>query len=332
MKVVWIALALIFAALAQSQPLAPAPTEKSNPPQKTTQKPGRPANKDQRGTEDRPLFVTVTGIPVVEVQGGPKAEPKPAETANKKNDDPTRYWGLPADAWTALFTGALVIIGFVTGGVLICQSMLLRRQVNLAREEFNTTARAFVFVDGFNTVLFTREQTEGPGEYEFSDGSWRGPRKLENRLFPTYFSIQPRWRNAGSTPTRNMTTKVKWRPLELNGTLEPLEYIYTDPEERHFLGPKAIETSTFIEIPTVYALNSIRLMSGMTPIATIGSNEYASFFPWIIVWGRADYLDIFDRPHFVEWCYRIEFACPEGKKLTARFTQWGDYNRTDHDA
>jgi hypothetical protein len=70
----------------------------------------------------------------------------------------------------------------------------------------------------------------------------------------------------------------------------------------------------------------------MPLIDRIGSNDYASTYPSIIVWGRANYLDIFDKPHFTEWCYRIDFSCPDGKKLSPSFSQLGEYNRTDHDA
>jgi hypothetical protein len=333
MKAAWIAFALIIACSAwgQSQQPPPDPTKQGSPVQKTTSNKGSAANQDQRGTEDRPLFVKVSGVPIVEVHGGPQAEQKPAESPEKKDDGTPHNWWFKPDALTAWFTGALVFIGFVTGGVLICQSILLRRQVNLAREEFNTTSRAFVFIDGFNTLLFTEEDVRGPAEdVELADADRSTP-KLPRNLVPTFFSIQPRWKNAGSTPTKNLTTKVNWRPLELKD-IGPLEFTYKDQDERHFLGPKSIETSTSIEIPTVYPTNLIRFMCAMPQIDRVGSAEYANFYPWIIVWGRADYLDIFDKPHFTEWCYRIEFACPDGKKLSTRFTQWGEHNRTDHDA
>ncbi len=151
MKATWIALTMMVAcgAWGQSQPPFPTPTKESRPPQKTTQNKGAPTDKDQRGTEDRPLFVRVAAVPVVEVQGGPKAEQKPADTTNKENNASTLYWGLPADTWTAVFTGALVFIGFVTGVVLIFQAVLIRRQVKLAREEFNATHRPKIIVRGF---------------------------------------------------------------------------------------------------------------------------------------------------------------------------------------
>jgi hypothetical protein len=155
MKAAWIALAMMVAcgAWADSQPPIPTPTKESSPVQKTTQTKRSATNKDQRGTEDRPLFVKVFGVPIVEVHGGPKADQKPAETANKENNGPALYRGYPADAWAALFTGALVFIGFVTGAFLICQSVLLLRQVNLARDEFRATHRPKISVRGFEIAF-----------------------------------------------------------------------------------------------------------------------------------------------------------------------------------
>jgi hypothetical protein len=131
MRTAWIALALIVAcgACGQSQPPAPAPTKESGPPQKANQNKGQTANNDQRGAEERPFVVKVSGIPIVEVHSGPEAKQKAAETTDKQNNSPTLYWGLSADAWTAAFTFGLFVVGLATAIVFIFQSILLRRQV-----------------------------------------------------------------------------------------------------------------------------------------------------------------------------------------------------------
>lgn len=51
----------------------------------------------------------------------------------------------------------------------------------------------------------------------------------------------------------------------------------------------------------------------------------------ILIWGRADYEDVFDKPHFVEWCYELRFDMYDGKRLSATFIQIGNHNRTDED-
>jgi hypothetical protein len=110
------------------------------------------------------------------------------------------------------------------------------------------------------------------------------------------------------------------------------DFAYQDRAEHHFLGPQAIETSVAIKVPPTYVTNVIEFENAMPSLASVGSNEYANLFRSIIIWGRADYLDVFDKPHFTEWCYRIGFSRPPGQKLSASsFTQCSEYNRTDHD-
>jgi hypothetical protein len=53
--------------------------------------------------------------------------------------------------------------------------------------------------------------------------------------------------------------------------------------------------------------------------------------PPVLIWGRADYEDIFGRSHFVEWCHRLRLDRHDGKNMRAGFIQWGDYNRSDDD-
>jgi len=132
MKAAWIVLALMVAngTWADSQPPAPTTTkEEGRPPQKTAQNKGQATKTDQHGTEERPLFIRVTGVPIVEVQGRPQAEQKAAQTTNKKDDDTPQQWWLRPDALTAWGTLGLFVVGLATAIVFICQSILLRRQV-----------------------------------------------------------------------------------------------------------------------------------------------------------------------------------------------------------
>jgi hypothetical protein len=85
-----------------------------------------------------------------------------------------------------------------------------------------------------------------------------------------------------------------------------------------FSGRKPREGSHYIEMPPARTLI-----------------EYGAFRrgePHIIlIWGRADYEDVFEQSHFVEWCYELRFDKHDGQKLRASFVQIGDYNRTDED-
>jgi hypothetical protein len=52
--------------------------------------------------------------------------------------------------------------------------------------------------------------------------------------------------------------------------------------------------------------------------------------PIMLIWGRADYEDVFGHPHFIEWCYRIwPSRISDRERLSISFIQWPDYNRSD---
>lgn len=174
---------------------------------------------------------------------------------------------------------------------------------------FRVAQRAFVSLDGFNYELSTAANTkktplEGiPERYRDDPG-----------LYITRFAALPKLKNAGNTPTRNMTVQMNWRGP--NGTLPP-EYTYDLAPRGFFLAPHATEVIGEIEIPPAGALIDW------------------SFSPWgkppplILIWGRADYEDAFGGKHFVEWCRSLRFERHDGKEMRAGFIQWGDYNRSD---
>jgi hypothetical protein len=181
------------------------------------------------------------------------------------------------------------------------------------KEALEVTERAFVYLDGFNYELTTALDSKIE------------PEKLPERyratpeLYITRFAVQPRWRNGGNTPVENMTIRVDWRgpPAHI-----PPDYVYKDQPEPFFLAPKAVEPSTFIEIPEVQVLVDY----GMVPVVW---ENYLVGDPWVFIWGRADYNDIFKRPHFVEWSYQVRFDRHDGKNLRVSFIQTGGHNRTD---
>jgi hypothetical protein len=134
MKAAWIALAMIVAcgAWGQSQPPAPTPSKQSDPHQQQATHEQQPSTDSQRGTENAPF--------VVKAMDGNKTDKASAKTENESGRK-SLIWGMIPDYATAVFTGLLVAIGAATAIVLGFQSWLLRRQVKLAREEFNSTHR-----------------------------------------------------------------------------------------------------------------------------------------------------------------------------------------------
>jgi hypothetical protein len=115
-------------------------------------------------------------------------------------------------------------------------------------------------------------------------------------------------------PTRKLTIQINWRGPA--GPIPP-DYIYKD-KKPFFLAPHAVEPSEFIEMPGVQVVIDYAITS-------LGAE------PMIFIWGRADYEDIFEQPHFTEWYYQLRLERHKGKEMGANFIQWGDYNRTDEE-
>jgi hypothetical protein len=214
---------------------------------------------------------------------------------------------------TALATLSIAVFTVVLACVSRRQTKLIEKQIDLARKEFTTTSRAFIFIDGFDTILHTRDIGEGPGKVDLASGQ-----KLDNFLFPGYFSVQPRWKNSGTTETQDMKISVCHKFFD--GDPEP-DFIfgYKESPGPFFVGANAVQLSKKIEVATDSVLQVVMLANG-TPLKGASSN------PLLLVWGRADYWDIFDKGHSMEWCYKIGVAAPE-RKLIATFTQYGEYNR-----
>jgi hypothetical protein len=111
----------------------------SNPPSpsagETNQIPQQKTNPDQRGTNDTPLVVRI-------VEGTLGPERDQTETNEKT---PHKWWGLSTDDWLAIFTGALVLVGFIQFLVFKTQAYWLRRTVQSDEESIYVTESAYIF-------------------------------------------------------------------------------------------------------------------------------------------------------------------------------------------
>jgi hypothetical protein len=187
------------------------------------------------------------------------------------------------------------------------------KQAKIAERSLTELQRAFVFIDGFNIELTTALDSDlTPTNYQ-----WLPTRYQQDPgLYVSRFAAQPRWKNGGNTPTEQLTIQVHWRALAPPNP--PPNYTYREAPRPFFLAPQAVEPSDYIEMPSVQGL----IDWASNPVGVP---------PVVLIWGRADYLDIFGNPHFVEWCYQLRFARPRrNDRMTADFIQWGDYNRTDN--
>jgi hypothetical protein len=127
--------------------------------------------------------------------------------------------------------------------------------------------------------------------------------------------ISPVWANSGSTPTRSLRISTNWRAW--HGDL-PADFVYnyTRAPERLFLGSNG----------------RIEVGSLLIPMRDIQAaiEERVTLY----VWGRATYEDIFDgtKPHFIEFCHRLEVTGSTPDKVSIAFTHYGPHNRSDEDA
>lgn len=187
----------------------------------------------------------------------------------------------------------------VLAGSTIALWRSTRRLWQDADRQHAISNRAFVFLDSFDPDLRT------------------GP-PLEAR----FFAVHPKWRNSGSTPTKNMTIRTQYKAHD--GELpDDFEYNYTVDAQPFFIGPGATAPSNQIEVPA--GLVTMSVQEAQTTLSLKGK--------LIFFWGRADYSDVLDdrRRHFCEWCYRAEFSSLDANTLRVTFIQWGRYNRTDED-
>lgn len=213
--------------------------------------------------------------------------------------------------WLTIFTAILAVatigLGFATVGLYFTGEKQIgvakqsadaaQASAKIARGALIATERAFVFLDEL-----------------FPEWNIR-PRGFQKHEF-TRFIYKPRWRNSGSTPTKNMTLATNWARLEDDSETGIGSYDSSNARrQRMFLGPQAVEWSEAIRIRPIDATAALQ-----------GDGH-------IVIWGRVDYGDIFDgtRPHFTEWCYRIIMSF-EGGQLHSQPVAFSPYNRSDADS
>jgi hypothetical protein len=127
--------------------------------------------------------------------------------------------------------------------------------------------------------------------------------------------ISPIWSNSGTTPTRQLRVATNWKAS--HGELRPdFDINYVQPPEDLFLGPgsRAEFSAIFIPMRDIQAAIEQRLH--------------------LYVWGRATYDDLFEgsRPHFFEFCRRVEVAGETPANIGVSFTQFGLSNGSDEDS
>ena len=213
---------------------------------------------------------------------------------------------------TAIATVIISIFTIILVAVTGRQAKLTGDSVRIAEKALTEVERAFVFIDGFSDELSLKADSMQIGEIAFYKKTGDDP-----ELFLTRFAAHPRWKNSRNTPTKNMKIQVDWQNF---GARPPTQFPppYTKIPDFLFIGPNAIELSEGKDMSRApQALIDFEIEN---PVRGP---------PLILIWGRAEYEDVFGHPHFVEWCYRLRLERHDGKRIRAHFIQWGEYNRTD---
>jgi len=127
--------------------------------------------------------------------------------------------------------------------------------------------------------------------------------------------ISPIWTNSGATPTRRMRISTNWKASHTELAAD-FDVNYVRPTENLFLGP-----NSKAEIGTIYIpMRDIQ--------AAIEERLY------LYVWGRATYEDMFEgsKPHFFNFCQRLEVTGEAPNNIDVRFAQFGLSNGSDEDS
>lgn len=252
------------------------------------------------------IFGLTIGLPVIWAfsQFHPPAvihQAKEESFGSKLLNDPPAFF----TAVLAIITGGLA---FYTARLWTSTSSLVSRTEEIARRQ----ERAFVHIDSIVFEIVTVDENSA-----FSRERIPEIYRDNHHLYMTRFAVRPIWRNSGKSPTRNMTV---WVRHGKSARHIPHDYANGPTVEgRMFIAPQAAESSD------VVAMLEARSLIDWT------FEERDGAPPLVLIWGRADYEDVFGEKHFVEWCYRVRLLAPDKKMLRAEFIQYGDFNRTDED-
>lgn len=201
---------------------------------------------------------------------------------------------------------------------LVMSTMFLWCAVTRRRK---SASRGCVYLDGFDHLLVTLR--------DYRKVHYDASKVMPiHRLYQQYpqlcvlsFAVIPRWKNAGRTPTKNMTIQVDWAPVVDDaeptttwGSSRP-KFTYHLPPQPFFVPAGAVENSESVDIPLAQQIVTDRLIK----LPSMPDLQ-------IVIWGRADYQDVFNKHHFIEWCYQIQFSADSLNALRVNFIRWHEYH------
>jgi hypothetical protein len=280
-----------------SQEPAPSPSVHQGEPQAHAARAQPQAAHNTYGTKDNPAFVQL------EDSQQQKDEAAKHATYEKKEATNNRL--------IAVFTIVLGIVGVLELLVLALQIYWMSRTVIDSNKQHASTERAYIVPGTFNREISTRADALRAAMFNPLSTRLGVEAGIPNaELEVTFFAVQPVWANMGNTATAGMRIRVDWS----DGEDRPAGS-YRQDWQQFFVAPKSSETSEFIEMP------------GLDALIQGGAVGTVTQMPLRLIWGIAEYEDVFGKKHWLHWCYRIRPSRPvPGQGILISFIQWGDYN------
>lgn len=123
---------------------------------------------------------------------------------------------------------------------------------------------------------------------------------VSTSLIFSRFILTPKWRNSGTTPTKQMTISLQWTRTTSDEPLQfPVSYIKEPTSQVHtqslFIGPQSITLSQTINIPL-----GDNVVGTTLDLFKCGNEK-------IFIWGKVEYEDVFGKKHVSESCYYLQF-------------------------
>jgi hypothetical protein len=300
------ALALLLALLISGCALAQS---KQETPQA---KPGnQSAANEQRGTESAPVFIKVPG---------PTSEKEARYEHYEKEEKPANERSI-ANATTALawITG---VLAFFTGALWLAT-------YRLARDAKEAAARQAIDMQNSlriaNESVWAELDSAGSAKRAANIMADTAKRQLRAYIFehadtdntkqcPEGWVVDVEIRNAGQTPAYDVRCASTLRPL-----IDPL------PKDFEF-NPPVFDEGMFVVNPGIPRANSVKT-EFMVPSdrTAVGNGDKVLY-----LWGRIEYVDVFERPHFAE--YRLRFQVEvRGDNIFGQWVYCAQGNDVDRD-
>jgi hypothetical protein len=290
MPALFVALLSSGCALAQSNPPAPAPTKSGQEQKAKTNGAANEPKAAQGESKNSPLPVTIDSPVTIQKS----KQDRDAETSDSEQKTAN-------DRWLIVWTGILACTTLLLAGIT---AVLARYTYKLWYDASKTSERQALEMQNSlriaNDATWAAQDSARAAKRTVNIMTDTAARQLRAYVFehadtdntkvcPEGWVVDVEIRNAGQTPAYDVRCASTLRPL-----IDPL------PKDFEF-SPSVFDEGTFVVNPGIPRANSVKteLMSPSDRAAVKNGDKV------LYLWGRIEYVDVFERPHFGE--YRLRF-------------------------